>query len=77
MILRAILFWLVWILAAPLVFLYYLSRGFKTSAFVLTGLVKLSIWERFVTRKAEASAELLADRRVKNFVRDNPYSTRK
>jgi hypothetical protein len=56
---RRIGFWLVWVPAAPLVWLYFAfsdlaaRRWYHPRAGTQTGLVRRQVWDRFVLRKSE------------------------
>ena len=76
--LRILLFWLVWLLAAPFVFLYLVIRKHSFAmSFQLTGLIRLSVWQKLVTRKPELRDKLLAEQRINIFTRASPYTTRR
>lgn len=77
MLLRILLFWLVWLLAAPFVFLYLVIRKHSFAmSYQLTSLIRLSVWQKLVTRKPELRDKLLAEKRFKNFTRANSYTTK-
>jgi len=76
MLLRKLLFWVVWILAAPFVFGRFLLSSPRT-AWVLTSLVRLSVYQKLAERKPEITRKLLAEQQVKNYMKANPYTTRK
>jgi len=73
---RKLLFWAVWLLAGPLVFIRYLFSNPRT-ALVETGLVRLSVYQDLVELKPEKTRRFLAKKEVENYLRENPYLTRK